>query len=541
MSTIRLGHFLKTLPFKLKPCQLLTQRQFRIKQRKRCQRIYESATPLEVSTKQYQDYAWKEDEDIHLQRAQISLSRRIRTEKQPQNIITLLTTSSDIINPSIIGNAAISAGLQVCSKQTFKNEEYKQSITNLYEYLLELIEQHVFETDLAVVVGRCMWSLGKAAERLRLHLNNSKFVTVFSNLSHLAGRLRLNMESQTYSQVLWSLAKMQVQQLNYQFNQVLKASIRLNPYDYNWKEVGDIFWAIGMMEFSDIQIVAYYMHSAKLRLEFMEGYAVANVMWCLKRLRYYDIEFMQKVEDLIHRNSWAFTSGQISMILMCFAELGVNFKETIFALLRQIKRNKRFSNQDLANIFYSLAVLQVPIEYTDNIVAKLNALPYPQQIPFKPSHLNQIRRAQFVYSAQGLTINMHQWLVLESSNSLALECQKCAQASNSFLDKVYREISKRYPEAEKRVFIMNGELEVNIGIIVGGTKVCIQTNTQANYMMNSTRKLVGSVVAYCWLLYNLGWQVVSVSNLLWHDQLYQDQFFHLVDQAVSGQDIGIQV
>eukprot|EP01026_Neomeris_dumetosa_P056435 TRINITY_DN5161_c0_g1_i6.p2 TRINITY_DN5161_c0_g1~~TRINITY_DN5161_c0_g1_i6.p2 ORF type:complete len:287 (+),score=16.75 TRINITY_DN5161_c0_g1_i6:1249-2109(+) len=279
------------------------------------------------------------------------------------------------------------------------------------------------------------------------------------------------------------------------------------------------------MEENSAKAVQVLLEQAKFGVRRMNHQCIANLMWSLKELRYYDKELLLTIEDLIinPKKNLKFTSQEVSNIILSFANFGLENKEgVLYVLVDQFLRNDKWFYQEYANLIYALAILQCPVELTQRVV---NIIDQDfENFTQDKSELKQLRRAQLIYACQNIHLVLPQDLQLSSQMLIRKENQQRSNSSLRFIKRVFDFVKSRYQYCQKQV--KECEIIVDIVIYQGNAKVALMVYTQDCFSINEPFFLLGRFSVYQSLLQWLGWKVVQVSLKNWWDGEYRQQILN---------------
>eukprot|EP01024_Parvocaulis_polyphysoides_P062770 TRINITY_DN7209_c0_g1_i1.p1 TRINITY_DN7209_c0_g1~~TRINITY_DN7209_c0_g1_i1.p1 ORF type:complete len:254 (-),score=41.91 TRINITY_DN7209_c0_g1_i1:47-760(-) len=136
-------------------------------------------------------------------------------------------------------------------------------------------------------------------------------------------------------------------------------------------------------------------------------------------------------------------------------------------------------------------------------------------------------------------------------HALQKEAKRKQYKENELLPKVLEVVKQKYPYAQERVLILNGEFQVHICICghdrrndmhaynnmydMQQRKVALEIFTTNNFVANRGHLVVGYTLSKIELLVGFGWRVVIVSSYEWDDKGYQQQMLKTIEKALTEQ------
>eukprot|EP01025_Chloroclados_australasicus_P066190 TRINITY_DN9073_c0_g1_i1.p1 TRINITY_DN9073_c0_g1~~TRINITY_DN9073_c0_g1_i1.p1 ORF type:complete len:417 (-),score=21.30 TRINITY_DN9073_c0_g1_i1:285-1379(-) len=189
---------------------------------------------------------------------------------------------------------------------------------NMYQKLFKLIEMFMEEMS-SRSISNCIWSLGKGAEILQIDERIPEFRSVYRKLCKRILQDQEFLAPQDFTNVIWSFAKigwteddMHTKMIDHVIN-----SFQINDAD-NPLQISNRLWAMATLNYkvpideekNDVLGRLLELTDFKQDVQYLKEFdhqSIANVLWALRRFRYYDGEFLKAVESVIISGFWNFS------------------------------------------------------------------------------------------------------------------------------------------------------------------------------------------------------------------------------------------
>eukprot|EP01023_Acetabularia_acetabulum_P015469 TRINITY_DN17510_c0_g1_i3.p2 TRINITY_DN17510_c0_g1~~TRINITY_DN17510_c0_g1_i3.p2 ORF type:complete len:356 (-),score=39.93 TRINITY_DN17510_c0_g1_i3:69-1136(-) len=172
-----------------------------------------------------------------------------------------------------------------------------------------------------------------------------------------------------------------------------------------------------------------------------------------------------------------------------------------------------------------------------------------QLFDLEQRELCQLRWSYLLYQIPGKEkLIFPQVLIKQSMLAQQQHVKETLYRENDLLPKVYAVVKRKYPYAQERVLICNGEMQVHICICghsykhqmrahdvydVRQRKVALEIFTTKSFVLNRDSLVVGYALSKLELLVGFGWRIVIVSSYEWDDEGYQEKMLKVIEKAIS--------
>eukprot|EP01025_Chloroclados_australasicus_P015545 TRINITY_DN1746_c0_g1_i5.p1 TRINITY_DN1746_c0_g1~~TRINITY_DN1746_c0_g1_i5.p1 ORF type:complete len:585 (-),score=48.84 TRINITY_DN1746_c0_g1_i5:61-1815(-) len=480
----------------------------------------------------------QQEKQYDIQQRRRYLNFQLNKLTNADELLNALTTAKQIMDYINVATGAKTFAhiLEHSSDQDQLNIRQNQ-LFGIFFILVELMIMHVNSME-PQAVSNCMWSLAKASQFLGISAEDEELVNVFNLLCARSWLLLHKLKPVDFANILWAMAKLQF--INgFQWSDFLIASTQFDVEDYKPQDVSNFLLVMALRQQYNTEInlnaVLHFVECSKRYLHEMKSQEIANLIWSLKVLRFYDQDVIDAIEEIIIDNKLQFKNQEISIIAYSLANFGVTRKdEVVQELVNQIKLNSFRNSQQYGNIIYGLSLLNCRLEIVQDFVNFMIQEDFKfRKLEFRKEGLCQIRRASIFYGSMGQKLTLPKNICYVCKEKQRLEIMERKSKNYQFLEQVFTFIQLRYPHAQKRVSIQGGEMVVSIKIIKGLRRVAVEPRTQASYFSNFPLQLTQISQAHLDILELLGWNVVVVQQLRWNEKGYRELILREIEEGLQ--------
>eukprot|EP01025_Chloroclados_australasicus_P054403 TRINITY_DN6447_c0_g2_i1.p1 TRINITY_DN6447_c0_g2~~TRINITY_DN6447_c0_g2_i1.p1 ORF type:complete len:360 (-),score=8.33 TRINITY_DN6447_c0_g2_i1:30-1109(-) len=276
------------------------------------------------------------DESKTLVDSKISLNKKVLTRtlrkcKNPEEVLFIIRKNKQEMDCINISTAFVSAAYIIQQRNRRQNSLSLDTIRSIYLELFSLTEQQVDQMQ-HQAVANSLWSIGKLVDIFGYKLiKEDRVKATFNKLCERTLCEVDKMSVQGISNSLWAMGK-----LKYQHEKYIKALVQaIYKQSCTYPQhISNMLWALAVLEHEDVQITNHLVNCASNFITEMSAQQIANSLWALQQLRYYDKNFVDLAEQQIQScGSQSITCQNISNILLAFAEFGMCCKENVVSNL----------------------------------------------------------------------------------------------------------------------------------------------------------------------------------------------------------------
>eukprot|EP01025_Chloroclados_australasicus_P008750 TRINITY_DN131_c1_g1_i3.p2 TRINITY_DN131_c1_g1~~TRINITY_DN131_c1_g1_i3.p2 ORF type:complete len:388 (+),score=36.09 TRINITY_DN131_c1_g1_i3:130-1164(+) len=344
------------------------------------------------------------------------------------------------------------------------------------------------------------------------------------------------MNSQNIANSLQSLAKIQFK--NQKLINLLLSELQQNQ-QLQKQEIVIILWALAKLnhEIKNIGLIQFLIDQAKLFFNQFNNQEIVILIWFLKQFRFYDHQILIEIQQLILNQKFNFNCQEICILCLAFLDLDFQLTDESFQILiNQFSENKQIKNyQDYCNFIFALSIFKIPINQVQKIVNQF-LIQYQNQIENIPAKNKvQLRRAQLEYISINLYLEFPTDFEQKNKESNQFKVKKSAKIPNKFIDKIYKLFQQNFDQCEKRVLVLDGELEIPILIKGKDNKKLIAVHPVfvSDFFVNDQLYILGGSKYYFLLLRGFGYEVIQVDGRQWDDKDYQQETLKKIRQFLK--------
>eukprot|EP01025_Chloroclados_australasicus_P031918 TRINITY_DN3231_c0_g3_i1.p1 TRINITY_DN3231_c0_g3~~TRINITY_DN3231_c0_g3_i1.p1 ORF type:complete len:812 (-),score=97.89 TRINITY_DN3231_c0_g3_i1:315-2687(-) len=402
-----------------------------------------------------------------------------------------------------------------------------------YKNLLKALDKQNVETMSTKDAADVVISLALAWEFLPRKQEMGKFWQRFRRVAKVASYKPNQLDADTAVDLLWSMGKPGYSRYQ-QKQKVTEALAKIPVEQFSADQLVQILYSLSYAKLFSSEATGLGQSVIKQLAPIvpnLKGLELAKVLTGVRKLRLYNREFMDTVENTLLQDmeQLDLQNSVVCQISMAFADLGVNRKDEVMkALTKQFLKKFDKKSQHVANMLFSLGVLNANILYAEKII-ECFTLSMKQMISadfFKPAELSMIRRAQLQYR-----IMQRQHLELPSQlQPAAIEAAKRQSKMNQpqfdILDEVATAVGEIFPNVEKFGPVLDGEYTSKIKFFDGRHYGIVDFGVSSNYIHGDEHKrIVGSLDQKFKMLEEIGYRTVLIDNMEYKtDSNYKESF-----------------
>eukprot|EP01024_Parvocaulis_polyphysoides_P013750 TRINITY_DN1540_c0_g1_i4.p1 TRINITY_DN1540_c0_g1~~TRINITY_DN1540_c0_g1_i4.p1 ORF type:complete len:371 (+),score=33.55 TRINITY_DN1540_c0_g1_i4:103-1215(+) len=368
----------------------------------------------------------------------------------------------------------------------------------------------------------------------------TKLMVMYKMLCKRSKILAKEMNIRDISGCLWALAKFKWKirnQTNIFVEQIFRVTQEKN---YQANKITLILWSFSNLQCNNIKIIKHLVNLMKERIFDLTPLEIANGLYALYTLKYYDKQLIQLIEQFILSEQFDNARGQtINNIIIAFLDFELENKEKVLAKLVNLFLNYEKQNtQELINFIYAISILNCPINQTQLVVNKLieqNA--ENDNYKFSSAGLGQLRRAYIEYASRNQTLIFPEKLQEQAKISLQNYVKDSIKENqnNVFFDDVRQKLSTQFQISGNALIFEDCEFVQAIEIqgLGGNQKVAVFPIKSTLFWINRPNVMLGRTKYMMRLVERLGWKTIAVDKHSWKNEQYRQNILNTIGESLQ--------
>eukprot|EP01025_Chloroclados_australasicus_P012312 TRINITY_DN15666_c0_g1_i2.p1 TRINITY_DN15666_c0_g1~~TRINITY_DN15666_c0_g1_i2.p1 ORF type:complete len:376 (-),score=21.19 TRINITY_DN15666_c0_g1_i2:307-1293(-) len=291
------------------------------------------------------------------------------------------------------------------------------------------------------------------------------------------------------------------------------------------QSLSNMVWAIARSGPKNINLMQLMVLLVNYNLYRLNLQGLANIMWALQEIRYYDDCLMQNIVKRIETADDDFfkvhPAKEVAQILHCFSEFDVCSQQCLQQLITALLRGRQKDEiQECCEVILSLAILQVDVKIAQDVLNLVVQDDQFQVWEIKEDDLRQLYKAIVLYrEIRGEVLQMPNELLQRCVESY--DWIKVSKTKGNSLHKMVCQVSGALSGLgiEHQVYnrLFKGACDVHIAIFKHDNlkHIGIRVLNSTCYTISRPYRVIGSVQAHNDLIAACGWTLIVIPFYQW--------------------------